>query len=154
MLQATRRMDAVNTTTRFPFHRSVCLSALLGVLASFQAAAEEDVFFSSLPVVASVSRLPQQLSETPASVTVIDQEMIRTSGMRTVEDLLRLVPGFQVTSHNQDPAIVAYHGLSYGLASEEYGPRVQVLVDGRSQYSPLFKSGVNWNLLPVALENI
>ncbi|WP_295006642.1 TonB-dependent receptor [uncultured Dechloromonas sp.] len=154
MLQAARRMDAVNTTTRFPFSRSACLSALLGALASCPAAAEEDVFFSSLPVVASVSRLPQQLSETPASVTVIDQEMIRASGMRTVEDLLRLVPGFQVTSHNQDSAIVAYHGLSYGLSSEEYGPRVQVLVDGRSQYSPLFKSGVNWNLLPVALENI
>lgn len=147
-------MDAVNTTTRFSFYRSACLSALLGALASFQVGAEEEVFFSSLPVVASVSRLPQQLSETPASVTVIDQEMIRASGMRTVEDLLRLVPGFQVTSHNQDAAIVAYHGLSYGLSSEEYGPRVQVLVDGRSQYSPLFKSGVNWNLLPVALQNI
>src|SRR6185369_3712023 len=33
-------------------------------------------------------------------------------------------------------------------------PRVQVLIDGRSLYSPLFKSGVNWNLLPVAIENI
>lgn len=125
------------------------MTALAGL-----AQAEEDLFFSDLPIVASVSRLPQQLSETPGAVTVIDQEMIRASGMRTVEDLLRLVPGFQVTSHNQDPAIVAYHGLNYGLSSEEYGPRVQVLVDGRSQYSPLFKSGVNWNLLPVALDNI
>lgn len=127
---------------------------LVATALAFPACAEEDLFFSEMPIIASVSRLPQQLSETPASVTVIDQEMIRASGMRTVEDLLRLVPGFQVTSHNQDPAIVAYHGLNYGLSSEEYGPRVQVLVDGRSQYSPLFKSGVNWNLLPVALENI
>lgn len=148
-------MDAVNTKTLFLALFSPRLPILLGVAMACPAhAEEEDVFFSSLPVVASVSRLPQQLSETPASVTVIDQEMIRASGMRTVEDLLRLVPGFQVTSHNQDPAIVAYHGLGYGLSSEEYGPRVQVLVDGRSQYSPLFKSGVNWNLLPVALENI
>ncbi len=130
------------------------LSVALAVMAAFPALAEEDVFFSSLPLVASVSRLPQQLSETPASVTIIDQEMIRASGMRTVEDLLRLVPGFQVTSHNQDPANVVYHGLNTGLSGDEYGSRVQVLVDGRSQYSPLFKSGVNWNLLPVALENI
>ena len=115
---------------------------------------EQDFFFSELPIVASVSRLPQPLSETPASVTVIDQEMIRASGMRTVEDLLRLVPGFQVTSHNQDPANVVYHGLNTGMSGDEYGSRVQVLVDGRSQYSPLFKSGVNWSLLPVALENI
>ena len=124
-------------------------------LAVQQAFAAGDLFFADdLPLVASVSRLPQRLSETPAAVTIIDQEMIRASGMRTVEDLLRLVPGFQVTSHNQDPAIVTYHGLNSGMNSDEYGPRVQVLIDGRSQYSPLFKSGVNWNLLPVALENI
>ncbi len=117
--------------------------------------AKGDLFFDEdLPMVASVSRLPQRLSETPAAVTIIDQEMIRASGMRTVEDLLRLVPGFQVTSHNQDPAIVTYHGLNSGMNSDEYGPRVQVLIDGRSQYSTLFKSGVNWNLLPVAMENI
>lgn len=116
---------------------------------------DEALFFGELPVVASVSRLPQRLADAPGAVTVIDQEMIRASGMRTVEDLLRLVPGFQVTSHSQTPAIVSYHGLSgTGLAGDEYTPRVQVLIDGRSMYSPLFKSGVNWNLLPVALENI
>lgn len=121
-------------------------------------AEERDLFFGELPVVASVSRLPQKISETPASVTVIDQEMIRASGARTVEDLLRLVPGFQISSHNQDPALVTYHGLNTGLASgtssDEFSSRVQVLIDGRSQFSPLFKSGVNWNLLPVLLENI
>ncbi|MCE1183360.1 MAG: TonB-dependent receptor, partial [Rhodocyclales bacterium] len=110
--------------------------------------------FDELPIIASVSRLPQRLSETPAAVTVIDQAMIKASGMRTVEDLLRLVPGFQVTSHNQDSAIVTYHGLNSGMSNNEYGPRIQVLVDGRSMYSPLFKSGVNWNLLPVDLRNI
>ena len=126
------------------------------VLASManSARAEEDVFFTEMPIVASVSRLPQKLSEAPASVTVIDRDMIRASGFRTVEDLLRLVPGFQVSSHNQDSAIATYHGLNTGLNGEEYGVRLQVLVDGRSQYSPLFKSGVNWNLLPVVIENI
>ena len=131
------------------------------ILSCFLPAAHADdeaLYFGELPVVASVSRLPQKISETPASVTVIDQDMIRASGARTVEDLLRLVPGFQVTSHNQDPALVTYHGLSTGINSstttDEFSSRVQVLIDGRSQFSPLFKSGVNWNLLPVALENI
>lgn len=113
-------------------------------------AEDESIYFSDLPVVASVSRLPQKLSEAPGAVTVIDRDMIRASGARNFADLLRLVPGFQVTPPNQDSAVVAYHGLS----NEEYTPRVQVLIDGRSQYSPLFKSGVNWNLLPVVLENI
>lgn len=128
--------------------------ALPVLVLPFAAQAESDPYFEEFPIVASVSRLPQRLSETPAAVTVIDQDMIRASGMRTVEDLLRLVPGFQVTSHNQDPAIVTYHGLTSGMSNNEYGLRVQVLIDGRSQYSPLFKGGVNWNLLPVALENI
>ena len=111
---------------------------------------DEDIFFSDLPIVASVSRLPQALSEAPGAVTVIDRDMIRASGARNFADLLRLVPGFQVAPPSQDSAVVAYHGLS----NEEYSPRVQVLIDGRSQYSPLFKSGVNWNLLPVVLQNI
>jgi len=127
--------------------------AAVGCLAGFVTVAhgaEEDLYFSSLPVVATVSRLPQKLSEAPGAVTVIDQAMIRSSGMRNIADLLRLVPGFQVTMPNQESSVVAYHGLS----NEEYTPRVQVLIDGRSLYSPLFKSGVNWNLLPVAMEDI
>lgn len=123
---------------------------LAGFFAPWAFAQDEGIYFSDLPVVASVSRLPQALSEAPGAVTVIDREMIRASGARNLADLLRLVPGFQVTPPNQDSAVVAYHGLS----NEEYTPRVQVLIDGRSQYSPLFRSGVNWNLLPVALENI
>lgn len=113
-------------------------------------AADEDLYFSNLPIVATVSRLPQALADAPGAVTVLDRELIRQSGVRQVSDLLRLVPGFFVTPHNQDASRVVYHGLS----NEANSPRVQVLVDGRSQYSPLFRSGVNWNLLPVALEDI
>lgn len=135
----------------FRFRPSRLALALAGVLsATALQAADEDLFFSELPVVASVTRLPQPLSEAPGAVTVIDRDMIRASGARNFADLLRLVPGFQVTPPNQDGSVVAYHGLS----NEEYTPRVQVLIDGRSQYSPLFRSGVNWNLLPIVLENI
>ena len=135
----------------FSFHPSALALAIASALFSANGqSAEEDIFFSDLPVVASVTRLPQPLSEAPGAVTVIDRDMIRAPGARNFADLLRLVPGFQVTPPNQEGAVVAYHGLS----NEEYTPRVQVLIDGRSQYSPLFKSGVNWNLLPVVLENI
>lgn len=127
--------------------------AIAGVLllgAPIAEAADEDLYFSSLPVVATVSRLPQPLSDAPASVTVIDSEMIRASGSRSVADLLRLVPGFQVSPSTTDAPRVSYHGL----ADEDFSSRVQVLVDGRSLYSPLFQGGVNWNLMPVALEDI
>lgn len=111
---------------------------------------DEGAYFSDFPVVASVSRLPQRLADAPAAVTVIDQAMIKASGARSLNDVFRLVPGFQTHPHSTEPARVSYHGLS----DEEYSPRVQVLIDGRSMYSPLFGSGVNWATLPVALEDI
>lgn len=110
----------------------------------------EDAFFSDLPVVASVSRLPQRLADAPTSVTVIDREMIKASGARELSDVFRLVPGFQTHPNNTDSSRVTYHGLT----DEEFSPRVQVLVDGRSLYSPLFRNGVNWALIPVALDDI
>lgn len=113
-------------------------------------AADEGPYFSDLPVVASVSRLPQRLADAPTAVTVIDQAMIKASGARSLNDVFRLVPGFQTHPHTTEPARVSYHGLS----DEDYSPRVQVLIDGRSMYSPLFGSGVNWATLPVALEDI
>ena len=125
--------------------------ALCGLLAALPvAAADEDPYFADLPIVASVSRLPQRLDDASASVTVIDRDMIRASGARDVNDLFRLVPGFQTYPNNTDAARVTYHGLT----DEDFSPRVQVLIDGRSQYSPLFRNGVNWATVPVALEDI
>lgn len=128
--------------------RRLAVLALLGPVVTW--AADEGAYFSELPVVASVSRLPQRLADAPTAVTVIDRDMIRASGSRTLNDLFRLVPGFQTYPHTTEPARVSYHGLN----DEDYSPRVQVLIDGRSMYSPLFGNGVNWATLPVALDDI
>lgn len=111
---------------------------------------EEDTYFSGMPVVASVSRLPQRLADAPTSVTVIDREMIRSLPIRDLNDVFRLVPGFQTYPNTTEAARVTYHGLT----DEEFSPRLQVLVDGRSMYSPAFRNGTNWALIPVALEDI
>jgi iron complex outermembrane receptor protein len=113
-------------------------------------AADEDAYFSEFPLVASVSRLPQRLADAPTAVTVVDRDMIKASGARDLNDIFRLVPGFQTYPNNTEAARVTYHGLGDG----DYAPRVQVLIDGRSMYSPLFGGGVNWATLPVAIENI
>src|SRR5512145_3033268 len=102
--------------------------ALAGVwLAGTAAAAEDDenLYFSDLPIVASVSRLPQRLADAPTAVTVIDRAMIKGSGARDLNDIFRLVPGFQTYPNNTDAARVTYHGLT----DEDYSPRVQVLID-------------------------
>lgn len=126
-------------------------AALAGAWAGGSAlAVDESAYFSELPVVASVSRLPQRLADAPTAVTVIDRDMIKASGVRSLNDLFRLVPGFQTYPNTTEPPRVSYHGLN----DEDYSPRVQVLIDGRSMYSPLFGNGVNWATMPVALEDI
>lgn len=111
----------------------------LGVLSLATAAQAEDeaIYFSDLPVVASVSRLPQRLADAPTAVTVIDRDIIKASGVRDLNDIFRLVPGFQTYPNTTETARVSYHGMGEG----DYAPRVQVLVDGRSMYSPLFGGG-------------
>lgn len=110
----------------------------------------ENIYFSDFPVVASVSRLPQRLADAPTSVTVIDREMIRSLPIRDLNDIFRFVPGFQTYPNTTEAGRVTYHGLT----DEEFSPRLQVLLDGRSMYSSAFSNGVNWAIIPVAIEDI
>ena len=132
----------------------ICLTSLLGWASVAWAQAPDSVsekdFLGDMPIVLSVSRLPQRLDETPGAVTVLDREMIRLSGARDVADLMRLVPGFQTsTSFETGAPIASYHGGFDG-----YSNRLQVLVDGRSVYSPFFIGSVGPGLQTVALADI
>lgn len=108
----------------------------------------ESDFLDDLPVVLSASRLSQPVSEAPVAVTVIDQEMIHASGFRDIPDLLRLVPGFSVAYTRDNTWAAGYHGLG-----DAFSRRFQVLVDGRSIYSPHY-GAVNWSDLPLAIDDI
>jgi len=111
----------------------------------------EDAFMEDFPVILSVTRLPQKTNEVPASVTVIDREMIDASGATEIAELFRLVPGFQV-GHYIGPdgqrTSVSYHGNS-----DQYARRMQVLVDGRSIYLPS-TGGVSWDDLSIGMNEI
>ncbi|BAL23567.1 TonB-dependent siderophore receptor [Azoarcus sp. KH32C] len=114
-----------------------------------QVALSHDGYFEDLPIVLSVSRLAQPLQDAPGSVTVIDAQTIRTSGARDLAELLRMVPGFLVAHSFSGAPIAVYHGMT------DENPRgLQILIDGRSQYSPLFFGGVAWNLIDVSLDEI
>ena len=110
----------------------------------------EKDFLADMPIVLSVSRLPQRLDETPGAVTILDRDMIRRSGARDVADLLRMVPGFQTNQSFESGApIASYHGVF-----ERFSGRIQVMVDGRSVYSPFYFGGTGFALQVVALEDI
>jgi len=110
----------------------------------------EKDFLSEMPIVLSVSRLSQRLDETPGSVTVLDRETIARSGARDVADLLRWVPGFQVnTAFESGAPLVSYHG-----AFNIYSSRIELLIDGRSVYSPYLMGSIGPGLQAVALDDI
>jgi iron complex outermembrane recepter protein len=122
--------------------------ASLGV-ASFAAAQQQgEVGADDFPVVLTASRLRQPANEAPASVTVIDREMIRASGARDVTDLFRFVPGMVVGQRYGHSPTLGFNGMS-----ESYFRQLQVLVDGVSIYSPLY-GGVEWAELPFSVEDI
>lgn len=131
--------------------RAAGIAVSLSFLAAPAAAAvSEDAFLDELPTVLSASRLAQPLNETPGAVTVIDREMIRASGARTIAELLRWVPGFQVGNKKGYEPRTAYHLL----ATDDAPRRMLVRIDGRSAYSPYFRTGIEWHKITVDLEDI
>lgn len=108
----------------------------------------EDDYLAEIPIVLSASRLSQPESEASTTISVITRDMIDASTAKNVPDLLRLVPGFQVGYFDGNVPVVTYHGMT-----EQYSRRIQVLIDGRSIYTPTF-GGVLWSSLPITLDEI
>jgi iron complex outermembrane receptor protein len=105
-------------------------------------------FFADSPLILTASRMAKPMFESPASVSVIDRQMIESSGVREIADIFRLVPGFVVGYHSGHAPAVSYHGLG-----QEFGRQIQVLIDGRSVFIPSF-GGVPWSNLPLLIEDI
>jgi iron complex outermembrane receptor protein len=131
--------------------KKVLLVAVIGlaVVTTLQAQplSEKDYLTLKLSPVLTGSRLKQKRANVPASVTVIDRQMIEASGARDIPSVLRLVPGV-IVGHNGDRVGVSYHG-----STDYFSRRFQVLVDGRSVYTPTV-GGMEWYEFPVALEDI
>lgn len=98
--------------------------------------------------VTSVARKAQRLSDSAAAVSVLTRADIRRSGVTTLPDALRLVPGVQVARIDSNKWAVSVRGFNGRFAN-----KLLVLVDGRSVYSPLY-SGVYWETLDLPLDEI
>lgn len=98
--------------------------------------------------VSSLTRKSQRIFDTPSAVFIITQEDIRRSGVTTLPDLLRLVPGFEVGQIRSNAWAITARGFN-----DLYANKLLVLIDGRSVYTHLF-SGVEWHLQDVLIEDI
>ena len=91
-------------------------------------------------VITSASRKPQLAVDAASAVHVITQQDIRRSGLMTIPDVLRMVPGVDVAQINANKSAVSVRGFN-GL----YANKLLVLIDGRSIYNRIF-SAIGQNL--------
>ncbi|MEP7340326.1 MAG: TonB-dependent receptor [Acidobacteriota bacterium] len=98
--------------------------------------------------VTSVSKKEERLFQTAAAIYVITQEDIRRSGLTSIPELLRLVPGLSVARIDGNKWAISARGFNGRFAN-----KLLVLIDGRSVYSPE-TSGVYWEAQDVMIEDI
>ena len=99
--------------------------------------------------ITSVSkRRAERLSDAPASVFVITGDDIRRSGVASIPEALRLAPNLEVSRINAHSYAISSRGFNSGA-----GNKLQVLLDGRILYTPLF-SGIFWDTPDVMLEDV
>ena len=99
-------------------------------------------------VVVTASKAEQQLVNAPASVSVVGEEMIQNSPATNIGDLLRSVPGLNVTQVSARDVNLTSRGATGTLATSQLA-----LVDGRSIYLD-FYGMVMWDLVPSNFDEI
>ena len=98
--------------------------------------------------VTSVSKRTEKASQTAAALYVITQEDIRRSGLQSVPELLRMVPGLQVAQSGAQNWAISSRGFD-----SQFANKLLVMIDGRTVYTPVF-SGVYWDVQNLMLEDI
>lgn len=98
--------------------------------------------------VTSVSRKMEKASEVATALDVISDEDIRRTGAPNLPEALRLATGLHVAQVDGHTWAISSRGFNLTTAN-----KLQVLMDGRSLYTPLF-SGVFWDAQDTLMEDI
>ena len=99
-------------------------------------------------VVVSASRSEEKLINAPATMTVIGAQTIQSAPSQNFAELLRTVPGLNITQVSARDINVTSRGATGTLATGQLA-----LLDGRSLYQDFF-GFVMWDFLPVNLNEI
>jgi iron complex outermembrane receptor protein len=99
-------------------------------------------------LVVTASRTDQQLVNAPASVSLIANETIQNTPGTNMGDLLRAVPGINITQLTARDVNITTRGATSTLATSQLA-----LVDGRSVYLDFFGM-VMWDLVPATSSEI
>jgi iron complex outermembrane receptor protein len=98
--------------------------------------------------VTTVARKKQDLWNTAAAIYVLTSDEIRSAGVTSIPEALRLVPGLEVAQVDSSKWAVSSRGFN-GL----FANKMLVMINGRSIYTPLF-AGVFWDVQDLLLEDV
>ena len=99
-------------------------------------------------VVVTASKIEQQLVNAPATVSVVSSDTILNAPSANVGDLLRTVPGVNVTQTSARDINITARGATSSLSTSQLA-----LVDGRSIYQDFF-GFIMWDFMPANLFEI
>jgi outer membrane receptor protein involved in Fe transport len=119
----------------------------LGFFKDFDELDLEELLTPTDTMVSVGSRRPLPVERTPGTVSLVKSDEIRDLGARTLEDVLRLLPGVDITTDRLGRSNISLRGVAPGFsggASES----VLVLLDGQPLNEPVLggASTVNLNL--------
>ncbi len=95
------------------------------------------------------ARRGERLQDSSAAVYILKNSTIQRSGATSIPELLRLVPGVEVTRIGKGKWGIGIRGFNGGIFTN----RLLILVDGRSAFSPA-KIGMFWDTLDTLIEDI
>ncbi len=108
----------------------------------------EMMLFEDIPVVYSVSRSEQAVTDLSVPVTIIDKDDIHYSGITNVADLLKYHPGVDLLPGSRNHYRLSMGGLRYS-----YYDRNVTLINGRNLNSPI-NGSTDFLAMPVFMEDI
>ena len=84
------------------------------------------MFFEEQDLVTATKR-PTSLRKAPAIATVISADEIRNMGARNLEDILKMVPGFGISTNEWGTRMIEVRGIRSGTSE-----KILVMIDGHS----------------------
>jgi outer membrane receptor for ferrienterochelin and colicins len=132
---------------------AVSAATCVSLLASFQSHAQSidyvglaDIYKE--PITTSANGSPLRKSETPVNMEIITSDQIQKSGVRTIPEILRFLPGINVQQKTFGQTELSIRGYNQNNAG-----RVLVLLNGRQVYTDFFGQ-VIWDNIPVEIDEI
>ncbi|KHE93253.1 MAG: TonB-dependent receptor protein [Candidatus Scalindua brodae] len=125
------------------------LSTTGGLYAQNKETELEEMFaiFSEEEIVVSALKRPKTVSKSPAIMSVITARQIRHMGAKTLSDVLKTVPGFDIQMDNNGEQEFIARGVFDGSSQ-----KVKVLIDGHSVNQP-GSGGASFNFYDLVVMN-